>query len=299
MKSHLNKLLISFFNVMVISRKTFITQIDELHKIHAQLLETQNSLREVNFDLFYQKKRSEILRILYSQKVSENLKIFCAQNLEFSNSQLLQDLIVSFLQSKKISEEDRHEGGFFCEIGGADGIKLSNTYLLENRFHWKGIIAEPARLFKNDLIRNRKSTLSFLCLHNKSGEKLTFNETSDPFLSTIDSYSQNDMHGGLRENGTKYEVETITLLDLLKKFDAPKYIDYLSIDTEGSEFEILKNFDFSSFSFGFLSVEHNYSSTREDVYKLLSKHGYERILTEVSMWDDFYISRELLPILVV
>ena len=58
------------------------------------------------------------------------------------------------------------------------------------------------------------------------------------------------------------KVETISLNDLLKKFNAPKYIDYLSIDTEGSEFEILSSLDFSKY-ISVITCEHNYSSKRK------------------------------------
>ncbi len=81
---------------------------------------------------------------------------------------------------------------------------------------------------------------------------------------------------------------------MLKLYSAPKYIDYLSIDTEGSEYEILKAFDFSQYTFGFISVEHNYSELRAKIHDLLVQEGYTRVLSEVSMWDDYYISKKLL-----
>ena len=46
------------------------------------------------------------------------------------------------------------------------------------------------------------------------------------------------------ENGAKYKVETISLNDMLELHNAPLIIDYLSIDTEGSEYEILSCLDF-------------------------------------------------------
>jgi len=93
----------------------------------------------------------------------------------------------------------------------------------------------------------------------------------------------------LRKNGRKYEVKTISLNDLLKKYSAPNLIDYLSIDTEGSEFEILNAFDFDTYSIKIITCEHNYSDNREKIFKLLTSKGYERKYVEVSDFEDWYV----------
>ena len=78
---------------------------------------------------------------------------------------------------------------------------------------------------------------------------------------------------------------------MLKKHNAPKKIDYLSIDTEGSEFEILNSFNFNEYDIKVITCEHNYTSMREKIYSLLSKNGYERKYSEFSMFDDWYVKR--------
>ena len=79
-------------------------------------------------------------------------------------------------------------------------------------------------------------------------------------------------------------------MSLLTQNGAPSFIDYLSLDTEGSEYEILKMFPFNQFSFGVITVEHNFNSNREHIYDLLSMHNYVRVLEEVSGYDDWYIN---------
>jgi FkbM family methyltransferase len=256
-----------------------------LQETQSTLQETQSTLQETGFNLLYVNNRSELLRLVCLEDVREEFVVFCAQNLVSSNSQLLQDLIAAYLQQGV---------GFFCEIGAADGIKLSNTFLLEKSRAWKGIVAEPAHIFRKELVANRDCQISFKCIFSESGVSLTFNETLDPLLSTIEVFSQNDLHGLSREHGTKYVVESMTLRDLLRESSAPSHVDYLSIDTEGSEFEILRDFDFGEYTFGFISVEHNYTESREEVRKLLTSNGYTRILTAVSMWDDFYVANSKL-----
>ncbi len=124
-----------------------------------------------------------------------------------------------------------------------------------------------------------------------SGDKLIFNEVGTSELSTIDAFSNVDRHSKSRQTGTKYEVQTISLADLLKKYDAPKQIDYLSIDTEGSEFEILETFDFNAYDIKVITCEHNYTPMKQKLYELLTKNGYERKFSEFSLFDDWYVRR--------
>jgi len=81
--------------------------------------------------------------------------------------------------------------------------------------------------------------------------------------STIDTFSSSDLHVKTREGGRKYPVETISLVDLLIEHKDPSEIDYLSIDTEGSGFDILENFDFKRYKYKIITCEHNYSLMRE------------------------------------
>jgi hypothetical protein len=66
-------------------------------------------------------------------------------------------------------------------------------------------------------------------------------------------------------------------------------IDYLSIDTEGSEYEILANFDFSKHRFRVITCEHNYTQERDKIHTLLTEKGYLRKFEDVSQFDDWYV----------
>jgi FkbM family methyltransferase len=77
----------------------------------------------------------------------------------------------------------------------------------------------------------------------RSGEHVEFLATQVRELGRIASIDPQDGHK--REDHTIVEVETISLNDLLIEAQAPQDIDFLSIDTEGSELEILAHFDFT------------------------------------------------------
>lgn len=199
------------------------------------------------------------------------------------NGQLAQDflaLCVSDFKSK----------GFFVEFGATNGLDLSNTHLLEKRFKWSGIVAEPGAIWQNDLTLNRTCHIERGAVWSESGIKLSFTEASVPELSTISMYKETDFHSRI---GIEYDVATISLMDLLKKYNAPKRIDFMSVDTEGSEYEILSNLDFSEYSFSLVCIEHNFGPQREALNALMNSHGYKRILEEYSQFDDWYINSEI------
>jgi FkbM family methyltransferase len=202
-----------------------------------------------------------------------------------SKSQLRQDLFA-------LSELNFKTNGYFVEFGSANGIDISNTYLMEKEFGWKGILAEPAKCWHDALKKNRSANIEHNCVWRDSSSTLSFNEVDSAEFSTINLYSNSDTHSESRKRGRTYDVKTISLNDLLLKYDAPNQIDYLSIDTEGSEFEILNSFDFSKFSFGVITCEHNFTPMREQIFSLLSKNGYVRKFQQLSRIDDWYVKSD-------
>ncbi len=198
-----------------------------------------------------------------------------------SKSQLRQDLFVlAALNFKK--------KGFFVEFGATNGIDLSNTHLLEKKFQWNGILAEPAKCWHEALKKNRSSYIEKNCVWSNSSEKIKFTEADIPELSTISNFDESDNHAAERKNGKTYPVDTISLNELLAKYNAPASMDFLSIDTEGSEFKILSHFDYDRYTFKVICVEHNYTEMREKIYALLTQKGYSRKFIEFSDFDDWY-----------
>ena len=200
-----------------------------------------------------------------------------------SKSQLRQDLFV-------LAQLGFKRNGYFVEFGAADGIEGSNTHLLERSFGWTGILAEPARGWHAALARNRACRIETRCVWSATGQTLKFNEVEEGAFSTIDGFGTGELNREKREKATTYEVETVSLDDLLRIHGAPAEIDYLSIDTEGSEFEILSHFDFDRHRFAVITCEHAFTPARERLHALLSSKGYVRTLEAISSFDDWYVS---------
>ena len=181
-------------------------------------------------------------------------------------------------------------GGFFVEFGATNGVELSNTYLLEQKYGWDGILAEPNPINHESLRANRKCNISTLCVYPISGASLPFLSVNGfcNVISSLEKYSSNDYHAEARKDSVKIDVETISLNDLLKKYNAPQNIDYLSVDTEGGEYEILKSLNWDYYNVSLITVEHNYTEDRQKIYDLLTSKGYRRVEEQHSYFDDWY-----------
>jgi FkbM family methyltransferase len=200
--------------------------------------------------------------------------------MEKSKSQFRQDIFALVKLNFK-------RNGYFVEFGATDGIELSNTYLLEKEYGYVGILAEPNPNQRGEIKKNRKATIEERCVWRASNETLSFVDAGG--LSTIVDFSSGDIHKEKRDRRKTFEVKTVSLTDMLLQHNAPAQIDYLSIDTEGSEYEILSAHDFTKYNFSVITVEHNYTNNRQRIYQLLTKNGYQRVHEELSGVDDWYI----------
>ena len=220
--------------------------------------------------------------------LEEKFLTFLIKKADVFNGQLLQDAFVQWILQEK-------QKGFFVEIGTGDGIFLSNSYALEKEFGWCGILAEPNKNFQKEIKKNRPdSILAPYAITDKSGKKLMFMDTYDaPELSTLKNYAHQDLHD--RSTFNEYEVETMTLNDLLSKYDAPSRVNYISVDTEGSEYTILKDFDFNKYAVDVFTVEHNYNAENlAKIDSVLLPNGYARVFKNISRFDAWYVKKGLL-----
>lgn len=147
----------------------------------------------------------------------------------------------------------------------------------------------PARAWHAALKRKRDCIIDTDCVWRETGAGLVFNEVNAAGLSTIDDFTSADLYESDRADGRRYEVETASLMDLLERHAAPNVIDYLLIDTEGSEPDILAAFDFSAYDIRLIACEHNHTPKRNVLYSLLTENGFVRVMEQVSQFDDWYV----------
>ena len=202
--------------------------------------------------------------------------------LDDSKSQFQQDLFGMVTAGFK-------RGGYFVEFGAASGVQYSNSWMMEKCFGWSGIVSEPAHVWHDKLARSRTCHVETDCVWKATGEQIEFLQNDHGMLSAISGFGKAEGTVKGQAHVQSYSVRTISLMDMLDKYDAPEVIDFLSVDTEGSEFEILSAFDFSTRNIRAMVIEHNHKPQREDLYNLLTKNGYLRVLTHLSGPDDWYV----------
>jgi FkbM family methyltransferase len=203
-----------------------------------------------------------------------------------SYSQIRQDLFVLFALGS--------ESGFFVEFGACDGVYLSNTFLLETYYGWDGILVEPLTYYNRIIKSKRTATVETLCVSDKSNDSVEFIEVSGmPCLSGVSEHIYDGVHEDtIKSEGIPYSVKTISLNDLLDKHNAPQVVDFLSMDTEGSEYSILNSYDFSR-KFKVISVEDHNQEAKAKINKLLVSRGYVHVLEAGSAWDSWYVLPEV------
>jgi FkbM family methyltransferase len=225
------------------------------------------------------------------ENVFKDLLNYFSLSKDKSKSQADQDLFVLYFAHYAGKK------GFYVEIGAGDGVHISNTYLLE-KAGWQGIIVDPVN-YSSGNIKLRKCTKDNRAVYSKSGLKL-------PFLavkSIPQILDQSENWSGILEHIRPYnktlpnkiiDVKTVSLNDLLEQHNAPNKIDYISIDTEGSEFEIISNFDFNKYDVEIFTIEHNGANFRNDMVTLLNSKGYFRMPNYnqggfVPNYDDWFV----------
>lgn len=157
--------------------------------------------------------------------------------------------------------------GFFVDVGAYDGVESSNTYALE-LMGWRGICIEANVDAFNSLIQKRGSVNVNIAVNNFDGF-CTFS---------------GDRIGS---NGMLMPCSTLTTI--LDSHNCPVVIDYLSIDIEGKEFDVLSTFDFAKYAVKLITVEHNLYCdgpyNKDRIFELLTGKGFIRAVEDVKCLD--------------
>ncbi len=214
-------------------------------------------------------------------KNGSSLLGFFADKFRASEAQLFQDLWVLW-ELGGITE------GFFVEFGAFDGRVLSNTFLMEKSYAWTGVLAEPNPERHESIRATRSAVLDHRCVYIRSGDTVNLIVTPEAEFATIDVYEHEAANASKRRDSLVVPVETVSLHDLFDEHSVPTVVDYLSVDTEGSELDILSSYKWNR-HIRCITVEHNFTDNQRMLDDLLFAKGYVRRFADLSKWDGWYI----------
>ena len=171
--------------------------------------------------------------------------------------------------------------GFFIDIGAFDGIHLSNSYSFE-LLGWQGICVEPHPYYFKLCHQNRPNSI---CINSACGEekqhKAILHVDNTGLFSSLHTIGDEENitgHFGLLKD-IKIEIDTIEvdiipLNSVLEKFQPEHSIDFVSIDVEGAELDVLRGFNIEKYKPRVVVIETNNDEAVREINAYLESVGY-------------------------
>ena len=198
----------------------------------------------------YSEKKFHVLRGMIREKIWKCEKSFFWNENFFS--QAGQDKIIknNFFQNKK--------NGFFVEIGAYDGIIGSNCYHFEKFLNWQGIAIEASK-FQYQKLKNNRNCKVLNRAISGSIKNVEFLEVVEGLTQMSGINNENFTSANIIRNNkqSKTHISKITTTTFDQSVSNHEEIDYLSIDIEGEELNLLSSIDFQKYNIKVISVENN------------------------------------------
>ena len=178
---------------------------------------------------------------------------------------------------------DFKKGGVFIEFGAYDGVIFSNTHLLEREFGWSGILIDPIPAHYESMQLNRDCKLIHGAVTSGHQDSVLIEELPASDLSKFVK---------TRKIFKKiHKVKAFTLQEIIDENLALSEINFLSIDIEGNDIDILKSLDLSRYKIKAVCIEHNFREGSDEIIGFMDKNRYDLVYREFSKNDYWFIRR--------
>lgn len=157
--------------------------------------------------------------------------------------------------------------GYFIDLAANAFKFLSNTLMLERDFGWGGICIEANREYIYGLASRRCSTV-WAAVGAPKDKQINFCTEEKGVVGHVEATAHS------KQGRCRGKMEGFFLAsfgDILRKVQAPKVIDYMSLDVEGAEQMVMEEFPFDEYKIMLMSIE----TTTEPLQESLKKHGYQ------------------------
>lgn len=190
-----------------------------------------------------------------------------------------------------------YKNGFFVDVGANDGLTINNTIYFEENNNWTGINVEPIKSVYDNLVQNRPKCINLNCaVSNQNGVaefilNTGYTEMISGLKKEFDPRHYQRLAMELRNCGGKSEIVNVPTKRLETIFleNNVTHVNYLSIDVEGAEFEVIKSINFDNVFIDVIGYENNYDDQGQKIMDYLQQKGY--ILLHKSM-DIFMINEK-------
>ena len=184
--------------------------------------------------------------------------------------------------------------GYFVDLAASDGIRLSNTYTMESSYGWGGLLIEPNSHFYALCNKNRTSTVIDAVVDSVSGNTVCFRSDNMELGGIVSDDTDNNyaIRGGQLKLASSVLTErtTTTLEEILSNNNAPRVMDYLSLDIEGAETRALRTFPFDKYTFLTMTIER----PTVELENLLFENGYHFVMKSKKIgFDTFYVHESI------
>jgi FkbM family methyltransferase len=177
--------------------------------------------------------------------------------------------------------DDRNTAGYFVDVGAFDGIHLSNTYSFELA-GWGGVCVEAHPHFFPYLLSNRPASVCVhaACVNSSDHSETTFLSEPLGLLSGIRADTTPGIEIRYANRGmtfpgfTPLTVPAMTLTDILRQAGAPRFVDFFSLDVEGTELEVLEGLDFDTYNFRAIVIECNTTDQLNSIHTFFEQRAY-------------------------
>lgn len=169
-----------------------------------------------------------------------------------------------------IDRLNHQQNGVFVDVGAAHPTQISNTYVLETKFGWQGLLVEADEQFIQQLQQHRSSTVISALVFNQDNLPVQYITTCE-----VGSGYGNHINGFGVPHSVKLGQKTLTtttLQNILVDNNMPTVIDYLSVDVEGAELQVLQSVNLDKYTFRIITVEEN--NQFQQLQNLLTSHNY-------------------------
>jgi FkbM family methyltransferase len=198
----------------------------------------------------------------------------------------MQDYFALWVRNKSSAKAS---DAIFVEVGANDPKVGSNTYSLEI-IGWNGLLIEPNPILATRLEKIRTATVKQVACSQIEGTLSIYVPDGASGLAHVVNDSETKMFG----QGETIVVRAVRLTDLLEQIGFPPTIDYLSIDVEGHEIDVLNGLDLSRFQFQAVTIEHNYNGEAIAYFdSYFGASGYQRVFSRLSAFDAWYVHPSL------